>query len=105
MNDFYLDAAEKYNEISAVMQEAMWTAGKAYEAPPVKQPPSWTAADASKWKEADSERGGEGNVLYFDFFLETFTEGATLIKPFLCGLILGVAHIILFAPIVHAINP
>lgn len=31
-------------------------------------------------------------------FLKTFTEGTTLIKPFLCGLILGVAHIIRFAP-------
>lgn len=66
MNGFYFDAAEKYKEISALTQEAMWTAGKAYEAPPEKQPPSWTAADASKWKEADSEegRGGKCTVLW-----------------------------------------
>lgn len=78
MNDFYLDAAEKYNEISAPAQKAMWTAGKACEAHSEKQPPSRAAAaaaGASKWKEADSEegRGGAGREMYctWIFFFKT----------------------------------
>lgn len=65
MSDFYLDTAEKYNEIAALAQKAVWPAGKACEGHSEKQPPSFTAVDASKWKEGDSGegRGGKCTVL------------------------------------------
>lgn len=73
MSNFYLDTAEKYNEIAALAQKAMWPAGKACEGHSEKQLPSFTAVDASKWKEGE-QWGGERREMYCTliFFFKDF---------------------------------
>jgi hypothetical protein len=68
MNDFYLDTAEKYNELAALAQKAVWPAGKAYEGHSEKQPPallnSGRCKNAQNGRKETVGREGEGREMY-----------------------------------------